>query len=45
MTEYTVIGSTHPCIILWSEELSSLNPKYVYNEVAFDGGELEGDVS
>ena len=44
-TDNTGISSTHLNIILWSEEFSSLNSKYVYNEVAFDGDELEGDVS
>ena len=43
-TEYKGLGSTHPCIILWSKGFSSLNSNYVYNEVAFYGGELEGDV-
>ena len=42
-TEYTVIGSTYPRIILWSEKFSSLNSKYVYDEIAFDSGELESD--
>ena len=43
-TDYTILGSTHPHIILWFEELSSLNSKYVYTEVTFYGDELEGDV-
>ena len=41
-TEYPGLGSTHPSIILWSEELSSLNSRYVYTEDAFDDGELGG---
>ena len=43
-TKYTGLVSTHPNKILLYEELYSLNSKYVYNEVAFDGGELEDDV-
>ena len=43
-TEHTVLFSTHPRIILWSEEFSSIYSKYVYNKVVFDGGELEDDV-
>ena len=43
-TEYLGLGSTHPCIIWWSEEFSSLNSGYVYDEDAFDDGKLGGDV-
>ena len=42
-TEYTGLSSTHPNIILWFEELSSLNLKYVYTKVVFDGDKCEDD--
>ena len=43
-TDYLGIGSTHPCIILWSEEFSSLSLRYVYSEEFFYDGELGSDV-
>ena len=42
-TEYLGLGSTHPRIILWSEEMSSLSSRYVYTEEVFYDGELGGD--
>ena len=42
-TEYLGLGSTHPRIILWSEEFSSINLRYVYTDDEFDDGELGGD--
>ena len=43
--DYTGLYSTHPRIILWSEEFPSLKLKYVHNRVPFDGGKLWGDLS
>ena len=39
-TEYTGLGLKHPCIILLFKEVSLINLKYVYTEVAFDSDEL-----
>ena len=35
---------THPCIISCPEEFSSLSLSYVYNDITFDDGKLEGDI-
>ena len=43
-TEYTGLGLKHPCIILLFKEVSLINLKYVYTEVAFDGEKLEDGV-